>query len=421
MKGVTQAVLPGVAGALVLGGCASLSPAEQGAYTQAQAQVRQLSSEPLAPQAAGQPLAQARQDLTNAEAAAQAHDTGLMRYWSYLAMREAQIGEAQVEEYRAHMQLEQAAASRDQLLIDFERQRTRLAELAASQAERQIDDLARQLAQLRTQQQLTQQRELAQLRLDAQQLRVAQRAARQARSQVQLSQQQTREQVAQAQARAEQAQRQLAQLQAQADQQIQRAQQQAQQARNQLAALQAHAEAAPAAAPPAVPQSPQGAGATVAPGAVASEGNAGPAEHTPGATPPAGAASDDATALTLGSPILFEPDSATLEPGARDSLKKVASYLQQHPQMKLRVEAFTTTQPGNGPALLAQQRATAVMQALEADGIAASRLQALGTPVPPLTADAAAGEGAQNQRVLLHFSNPTGQFASNENDTKPLR
>ncbi|MGH8207956.1 MAG: OmpA family protein, partial [Steroidobacteraceae bacterium] len=177
--------------ALVLSACASLSPQQKSAYAQAQAEVQHLESEPLANQAAGQPLRQARDALSNADSAVKHHDAQDVMYWSYMATRRAEIGEAMVAELRARNQVADATAERARLQLAFQRQRTELAQSQAQQAREQAQSAQQQLQQ-------------QQQRLQAQQT-----------------------------------QQQLAQVRAQAQQQIAQAQQQQQQAREQLEALQA--------------------------------------------------------------------------------------------------------------------------------------------------------------------------------------
>ncbi|MGH8257917.1 MAG: OmpA family protein [Steroidobacteraceae bacterium] len=156
--------------ALVLSACASLSPQQKSAYAQAQAEVQHLESEPLANQAAGQPLRQARDALSNADSAVKHHDAQDVMYWSYMATRRAEIGEAMVAELRARNQVASATAERARLQLAFQRQRTELAQSQAHQAREQAQSAQQQLQQQqqRLQAQQTQQ-QLAQVRAQAQQ------------------------------------------------------------------------------------------------------------------------------------------------------------------------------------------------------------------------------------------------------------
>lgn len=194
-----------------LSACATISPQEKSAYDQAQAEVQQLEADPLANQAAGKPLMEARADLANATEAYQHHDADNVMYWSYLARRQAQIGEADTAELRARNEVAQANAERERVLLDNQRHRTEVAQEEARQAESQNQATQQQLAQLQAQQQAAQ----------------AQQQADQAQ-----------QQIAQAQQQAQQAQRDADQARAQA-QQADQARAQEQQTREQLEALQA--------------------------------------------------------------------------------------------------------------------------------------------------------------------------------------
>jgi outer membrane protein OmpA-like peptidoglycan-associated protein len=174
--------------ALALSACATISPQEKSAYDQAQAEVQQLEADPLANQAAGKPLMDARADLANATEAYQHHDAANVMYWSYLARRQAQIGEADTAELRARNQVAQANSERERVLLDNQRHRTEVAQEEARQAEAQSQATQQQLAQLQVQQQAAQAQ---------QQIEQAQQQAEQARAQ----EQQTREQLEALQAR----------------------------------------------------------------------------------------------------------------------------------------------------------------------------------------------------------------------------
>jgi outer membrane protein OmpA-like peptidoglycan-associated protein len=191
--------------ALALSACATISPQEKAAYDQAQAEVQQLEADPLANQAAGKPLMEARANLANATAAYQHHDPDNVMYWSYLARRQAQIGEADTAELRARNEVAQANGERERVLLDNQRHRAEVAQEEARQAQAQNQATQQQLAQLQAQQQAAQQQQqlaqaqqqVDQARSDADQARAQAQQAEQARAQ----EQQTREQLEALQAR----------------------------------------------------------------------------------------------------------------------------------------------------------------------------------------------------------------------------
>ena len=340
------------AAALVAAGCATTSPQEKSAYDQARAEVQRLEADPLAQQAAARPLSEARIDLANAETAARNHITDDAIHWSYLATRQAQIGEAMTAELRAHQQIERADQERNQIVQDAQRRREQVAERQAYEAEQRAQQAEQELAQLKQQQQNEEtQRKIE----DAQQrAQLAQQQAEQTQAQ---AHQQAQQEIAQARQQAEE-------QQTRAQQEIEEAHRQEQQARAQLQAMQAH------------------------------QTNRGPV-------------------IVLGSNLLFATGRDEIQPGAMPSLRQIAGFLRDHPNEKLRIEGYTDSSGSddvNDP--LSQRRAEAVARALESEGVDASRIQAIGrgSSMPLASNDTAAGR-QQNRRVEIVFSNPEGQFA----------
>lgn len=190
--------------ALTLAGCASLSSQEKSSYAQARSEVQQLEAEPLANQAAGDSLREARSALANADEAAKHHNGNDLMYWSYMATRHAQVGEAMVTELRAREQVAQANAERNRVLLENQRRQTELARQQAQQATQQAQSVQQQLEQQRQQ---AQQAQLAQQRQQAQQqVEQAQQRANAAQQALQQQQQQSQQKLAEAQQQAEQAQ-----------------------------------------------------------------------------------------------------------------------------------------------------------------------------------------------------------------------
>jgi len=338
--------------AALLAACATTSPQEKSAYDQARAEVQRLEADPLAEQAAAKPLSEARVDLANAETAAKNHLTDDAIHWSYLATRQAQIGEAMTAELRAHQQIARADQERNQIVQDAQRRREDAAERQAREAEQRAQQAEQELAQLKQQQQ----NEETQRQVDEAQQRaqLAQQQAEQAQAQ---ARQQAQQEVAQARQQAEE-------QQTLAQQEIEQAHRQEQQAHEQLQAMQAH------------------------------ETNRGPV-------------------IVLGNSVLFATGRDEIQPGALPTLRQIVRFLHDHPNEKLRIEGYTDSSGSdavNDP--LSQRRAEAVAKALESEGVDASRIQAIGrgSSMPLASNDTSAGR-QQNRRVEVVFSNPEGQFA----------
>lgn len=290
--------------ALMLAGCATTSPEGESALDQARAAVQRLEDQPLAAQSAGKALQDARDALGAAEAAEREHKSAeVVVHLSYLARRDAEVGEAVLAEVRARTAMAQAQAEREHVLLN-ERERE-----AASAHEQAL---------------------------------TAQQQAQAAQQQAEASQQQ-------------------AQQQAQA---AQEAQQQARDAQQQLEAMQAK-------------QTERG------------------------------------MMLTLGN-VLFDTNGDTLKPGADELVSRLSQFLQNHPDIKLRIEGHTdSTGSDSYNEALSERRAQAVATALESRGIPAERIQAVGRgkSAPVATNDTSAGR-QQNRRVEIIFSDAQGQFVS---------
>jgi len=298
----------GIAGgcglALLLAACATTSPESESALEQARAAVQRLEAQPMASQTAGKALQDARDALGNAEAAERAkRPPEEVIHLSYLARRDADIGEAVIAEQASRAAMAQAQAQRERVLLDA---REREAALARQQA-----------AQSQAQAQLSQQ-QAQQSQLNAQQLA----------------------------------------------QQAQEAQQQARDAQQQLEALQAKQ-------------------------------------------------TDRGMILTLGN-VLFDTNEDTLKPGADEIVSRLSQFLQNHPEVKVRIEGHTdSTGTDAYNESLSQRRSDAVAMALERRGIPQSQLQSVGRgkSAPVASNDTSAGR-QQNRRVEIIFSDTQGQFVS---------
>lgn len=338
--------------------CATTPPQQKAAYDQAQDEVQRLQADPLANQAAAKALSEARMDLANADAAAKNHMTDDAIHWSYLATREAQIGEAMTADMRARQQIAQADEERNRIVQQAQRHRTELAEQQAQRAEQRAQQAEQQLAQLKAQQQ----NEQTQAKVAA-----AQQQALAAEQQAETAQKQAQQQ---AERSSQQAQQEVAKARQQAQQQVSEAQQQAGQARReeqetrqQLQALQAKA-------------------------------------------------TDRGMVIILGNSFLFATGKDTIEPGALPTLHRVAQFMQAHPKEKLRVEGFTDSRGTDEfNDALSQRRAQAVAKALQSDGVDASRIQAIGRGKSlPVASNSTVAGRQQNRRVEIVFSNREGEF-----------
>jgi outer membrane protein OmpA-like peptidoglycan-associated protein len=99
--------------------------------------------------------------------------------------------------------------------------------------------------------------------------------------------------------------------------------------------------------------------------------------------------------------ILFETGKATLKPESMEEIKKVADYMKKNPTARFEVQGHTDNQGSdkvNDP--LSQQRAEAVVKALEGEGVDPFNLRPVGKGSHDPVADNATEEGrAKNRRV----------------------
>lgn len=99
--------------------------------------------------------------------------------------------------------------------------------------------------------------------------------------------------------------------------------------------------------------------------------------------------------------ILFETGKATLKPESMEEIQKVAEYMKKNPQARFEVQGHTDnvgSDKTNDP--LSQQRAEAVVKALEAQGVDPFNLRPVGKGSHEPVADNSTDEGrAKNRRV----------------------
>lgn len=117
--------------------------------------------------------------------------------------------------------------------------------------------------------------------------------------------------------------------------------------------------------------------------------------------------------LTLASDLLFNTASADLKPGAMLQLNRLADFMQSNPKARIIIEGYTDNR-GSGPynQLLSERRAQSVASALESQGVANDRIQAIGRgkDYPVASNDTSAGR-QQNRRVDIVLSDMSGRFA----------
>jgi outer membrane protein OmpA-like peptidoglycan-associated protein len=131
----------------IASGCAT-TPMHSDQLDEARAEVEKVSVDPLAQQAAGKDVEQARNDLQQAETALQQRQPPAnVDHLAYLALRHAQTGEARIAEARARQQIARAEEERNQVQLrerDQEVQNARsAAENARSNAAAAQTDLAK--------------------------------------------------------------------------------------------------------------------------------------------------------------------------------------------------------------------------------------------------------------------------------------
>jgi outer membrane protein OmpA-like peptidoglycan-associated protein len=102
--------------------------------------------------------------------------------------------------------------------------------------------------------------------------------------------------------------------------------------------------------------------------------------------------------------VTFVFGKADLEGDASKEIRKVSDFMQQYPSVKVTIEGYTDNQgAADLNKTLSQQRANTVMAALVTDGVAASRLTAVGFGMEHPVADNKTEAGrAQNRRVIAH-------------------
>jgi outer membrane protein OmpA-like peptidoglycan-associated protein len=109
--------------------------------------------------------------------------------------------------------------------------------------------------------------------------------------------------------------------------------------------------------------------------------------------------------LTFKSDVLFNVNSATINPGAFGSgeISRVATIMNKYPDTTIKIIGYTdNTGSETYNQQLSQQRAVSVMNALAAQGVNSSRMTAIGMDESNPIADNSTPEGRmQNRRVNI--------------------
>src|SRR5690606_25933052 len=117
--------------------------------------------------------------------------------------------------------------------------------------------------------------------------------------------------------------------------------------------------------------------------------------------------------MTLGD-VLFDADSADLQPAANRTILKLVQFLQINPQRRARSGGYraSTADAAANPAL-SRARAHGVADLLVDLGVDAKRLQVTGYGAAfPVAENASARGRAQNRRVEIVFSDERGQLGA---------
>lgn len=114
----------------------------------------------------------------------------------------------------------------------------------------------------------------------------------------------------------------------------------------------------------------------------------------------------DAIKLVMGNAVLFPTGSYQLSEEAKAALSRVAYNLNQFPETDVTVVGFTdNTGTVQLNQTLSEQRANSVVNYLESQGVAASRLRAIGEGEnDPIDSNATAAGRSQNRRVELFIT-----------------
>ena len=110
---------------------------------------------------------------------------------------------------------------------------------------------------------------------------------------------------------------------------------------------------------------------------------------------------DGSVAISGG--ILFEFDSAKINPGAESIVAKIAGMMDQNPTLEVAVVGYTdNTGDFNYNIKLSERRANSIVNQLIKDGVSKDRLAGVGVgPLNPIASNATPQGRAENRRVEL--------------------
>lgn len=117
--------------------------------------------------------------------------------------------------------------------------------------------------------------------------------------------------------------------------------------------------------------------------------------------------------LTLGD-VLFDFDEANLKPGGEQAARRVAKFMHDYPDRRIRIEGYTDSKgPESYNQKLSQRRAQSVKEAIVSQDIDSSRIvtQGYGEAYPVASNDNRAGR-QRNRRVEIVISDAEGQLES---------
>jgi outer membrane protein OmpA-like peptidoglycan-associated protein len=119
------------------------------------------------------------------------------------------------------------------------------------------------------------------------------------------------------------------------------------------------------------------------------------------------------------SDVLFDLNKATLRPGARERLARVAGIILAYPDLKLQIEGHTdSTGSEQYNQQLSEQRAQVVRDYLVSQGVSADNITSQGFgELRPLTTNANAAGRQQNRRVEVVVSGEAIETAQSESTT----
>jgi outer membrane protein OmpA-like peptidoglycan-associated protein len=114
---------------------------------------------------------------------------------------------------------------------------------------------------------------------------------------------------------------------------------------------------------------------------------------------------DDSLLVNFSSQLLFDTGAAQLQPGAYDRLRSLATTLNNYPKSTVIIKGHTDSQGGDSfNQRLSEDRADRVRTFLISEGVAASRISAIGFgETLPVATNATEAGRAQNRRVEVEI------------------